>query len=712
MENCDEQNAGGGDGDAEGGPKQESSKDSLRTGFIPYVGIKRDIKEKLPHIFDMGSKLKRDKLHETLKDMPEGKDKSDIELQLEKSDKCLEELLDFGNELVNNIKAANEQQELLQCRSKKKREEDLHQELNNEAEETLKLFDEINAKWLEMNEMREPMAIFEEMQKQRESIAQMMSSKDELIEKCQLELKRINEKYNADQDKQSEDVCFLVERIDDQIELLKKSYKENLHELQEAIDSEKKKLHQASQDKWSRMYDDLTVKEERKMHLVKEKQELYAEELEKIRTKQEEITRATRIRLEKDAEMLELEIRKTRANILINSEKIDYNYQVLQKRNEENIIINNQQKRRVAKFNESIVLLKRKLDTLKQNNRQVMERYTEEIQKLHASINELQLKSEHFRKSNRSKFNKVWAMHFKEIKDLLSSVWDVDRILYEQQLGRKWERPATDLESLDFTKAKGNGSKPKTAPASYGRNRQRLSSSGNSRPTNKKVNQRQLNDILQKISDRAGFLIEERLLEILKPYTDEEKCLVRIENIFSALHITDIDVVNSLVSYFEPYSWCPNCSEGVNQKSLKALHSFKDGSVESEDKSERSSEASSNTPCSNHILVMEPALVLTALNEFTRQQIRGKSAGAKQDNKKDLTFESEVDLLAWDEDRIRSYWQQFANFMPQDKQNLWKTIEHGLNHYLEVLKKRSQLDAECVFLQKQNSELKYLLQKL
>ncbi|XP_061391826.1 dynein regulatory complex protein 1 homolog [Musca vetustissima] len=702
MENCNDENGAGGDSAA---PKEEPSQDSLKTGFIPYVGNsnnnRRNVKEKLPHIFDLRSKLRKDKLQKKLKDMPQGKAKNDIELQLEQSDKCLQELLDFGNELVNNIKAANEQQELLQCRSKKQREEALHQTLRTEAAETLKLFDEINAKWLEMNEMREPMAIFEEMQKQRENIAQMMSSKDELIEKCQEELRRINAKYDADQQKQSQDVCFLVERIDDQIELLKKSYKENLYELQEAIDTEKKKLHQASQDKWSRMYTDLTLKEEEKMELVKEKQELYSQELEKIRTKQEEITRATRIRLEKDAEMLELEIRKTRANILINSEKIDYNYQVLQKRNEENIIINNQQKRRVAKFNESIVLLKRKLESMKQSNRQVMERYTEEIQKLHASINELQLKSEHFRKSNRNKFTKVWAMHFKEIKDLLNSVWDVDRILYEQQLGRKWERPAIDMEALDYTKPKGK------APASYGRQRRPLPS-GSRKPQAKQVNQRQLQDILQKISDRAGFLIEERLLEILKPYTDEEKCLVRIENIFAALNITDMAVVNSLISYFEPYSWCPNCSEGINQKSLKSLYSFK---AKEEENSPESSEASPESACSNHILVMEPALVLTALNEFTSQQMRAKSANGK-DHKRDLCLETEMDLLALDEQHILSYWQQFSKFMPQDKQNLWKTIEHGLNHYLEVLKKRSQLDGECVFLQKQNSELKYLLQKL
>lgn len=73
---------------------------------------------------------------------------------------------------------------------------------------------------------------------------------------------------------------------------------------------------------------------------------------------------------------------------------------------------------------------------------------------------------------------------------------------------------------------------------------------------------------------------------------------------------------------------------------------------------------------------------------------------------------SEVDLFKLDKTEICNYWQQFFTYMSREQQDIWKSIEHGLNHYLEVLKKRSQIDSECVFLQKQNAELKHLLQKL
>lgn len=50
-------------------------------------------------------------------------------------------------------------------------------------------------------------------------------------------------------------------------------------------------------------------------------------------------------------------------------------------------------------------------------------------------------------------------------------------------------------------------------------------------------------------------------------------------------------------------------------------------------------------PCSNHMLVMEPALVLTALNEFTRQQINKKSGSA--DETKRLVFFKEQTIGVW-----------------------------------------------------------------
>lgn len=123
------------------------------------------------------------------------------------------------------------------------------------------------------------------------------------------------------------------------------------------------------------------------------------------------------------------------------------------------------------------------------------------------------------------KLNKVWHINFKEIQHLITRVFEIDRILYEQQLARKWLPPNFDLDKYDYIKV--TSKKQKTSK--YQSKPQEIVKTN----LPKTANQKQLHDILHKISDRAGFLVEERLLDILKPYTDDEKCLVRIESIFS-----------------------------------------------------------------------------------------------------------------------------------------------------------------------------------
>lgn len=76
----------------------------------------------------------------------------------------------------------------------------------------------------------------------------------------------------------------------------------------------------------------------------------HEEELQKVHRDHEEKYRETRIRLETDIQMLEQELEQVKALCLLNSEKLDYNYQVLKKREEENVYIKNHQKRRLNKY--------------------------------------------------------------------------------------------------------------------------------------------------------------------------------------------------------------------------------------------------------------------------------------------------------------------------------------------------------------------------
>jgi len=47
----------------------------------------------------------------------------------------------------------------------------------------------------------------------------------------------------------------------------------------------------------------------------------------------------------------------------------------------------------------------------------------------------------HFQQADASKFHDVWCMNEEELKELVSSVLEADRIVHTQQMGLEWTPP-------------------------------------------------------------------------------------------------------------------------------------------------------------------------------------------------------------------------------------------------------------------------------
>jgi dynein regulatory complex protein 1 len=54
---------------------------------------------------------------------------------------------------------------------------------------------------------------------------------------------------------------------------------------------------------------------------------------------------------------------------------------------------------------------------------------------------DLQLKSKHFLSVDLKKFYDIWIMNEEKCKDYAYQLLNADRIIYEQQLGLKWNSP-------------------------------------------------------------------------------------------------------------------------------------------------------------------------------------------------------------------------------------------------------------------------------
>jgi dynein regulatory complex protein 1 len=130
-----------------------------------------------------------------------------------------------------------------------------------------------------------------------------------------------------------------------------------------------------------------------------------------------------------------------KATYQLNQEKLEYNYQVLQKRDEENAKTKAQQKRKLTKLQDALTNLKKKLTKqIKQFNDE-NQQLSEDYKRVTDMFNDLQMKSKHFIAVDLKKFHDIWKMNENECKKIAGNLLEADRIFYEQQLGVEWKSP-------------------------------------------------------------------------------------------------------------------------------------------------------------------------------------------------------------------------------------------------------------------------------
>ena len=76
--------------------------------------------------------------------------------------------------------------------------------------------------------------------------------------------------------------------------------------------------------------------------------------IDELRMRDAEDVHATKIKLETDVQVLEQQLESMRASYQLNQEKLEYNFKILKKRDDENTITNSQQKRRLTRLQDTL----------------------------------------------------------------------------------------------------------------------------------------------------------------------------------------------------------------------------------------------------------------------------------------------------------------------------------------------------------------------
>ncbi|XP_058465651.1 dynein regulatory complex protein 1 homolog isoform X2 [Malaya genurostris] len=598
-------------------------------------------------------------------------DKENIRRRLSDSNRIISELLRDGLELVQDIQVANDKREVERRVKEAEIREELLETLHIETDEAVAKFETISEKWMELKKVKDPMGINDELQVQKECIQTLMKQKDNIIDECRKELKAADDRYTRDLLKQTTYIHSLVERVDNQIETMNRAFKDQLNLLENTIDEERSILRQATTKKWDDMYTRRAVIERLKMKQENERLEFYEDAIGRIEQEHIEMTRATRIRLEQDNQALEIELQNAKTKTTLNSEKLDYNFQVLKKREDENLLVRNAQKRRLTKLNETVFVLRRKIKDAQMSCLIETEKITSDIMKLRSTISQMDLK-----------YQSVWQMNKNECVDILKSVFEIDKILTEQHLGRKWTFPTV---SKDYTKKQTQlGAVDKD---------------NNTCTTSKSVlNERdQFLDILHGFMEQAGFLVDKTVVKLMDTYAREDQSLVCLDNIFNALGISNWDDVKILR---EKFSCIENTRFDSNSVSTIKSDETNSDMIDRKFKVETDYKFIDQDVNSK----LDASENLRSLKQFSEQLMAVDTIlGSSEQN---------ISSRKMSIKDVKEYWEVFRSVFSSDKVKIWTLMENNLTYYLQVLKDRKALDEECDFLRKQNLELQYLLQKM
>ncbi|XP_064652139.1 dynein regulatory complex protein 1-like [Lineus longissimus] len=707
---------------------------------------------------------KRAALGDEEKDKKEVKELSRSRKQIEESRSRLTKLKSDGTELVTNIRVAGDAREAARRIEEEEIRRQRKEKLEAEAKAGSERFEEITKKWESALQKDIPQDLHEMLMQQKAQCDGMIDEKNKLINEFQTELKQKDDQYVKDLKKQAEDVDLMIERMEEQMKQLMKAYREELNQIEKAFLTERTELIDGNSKKWEQMMQARRDKEVEYLQTREKRVDDYEQQLQHLRIQDAEEYNMVKIKLETDVQILEQQLQQMRATYQLNQEKLEYNFQVLKKRDEENTITKSQQKRKITRLQDVMNNLKIKLGKQEKQYKDENSTLMEDYKRITEQFRELQKKSKHFMATDARKFHDVWLMNEAEAKDLVMKVLEEDRIINEHQLGLPWGSP--DVQFLENTGPIISEASKRKAVSANQVIQEVLSQTSHHEKADMskeddqsmamadtvkseiltKISARTIKSILELICDESGFLVEAKLKKLLHPLDREEQSLMRLDAIFAALGVDTEDDIHKLVQYF--LLLIPNLGKsaqsmrkssqqpgeedhldlGESQRSVRSHLSTKMSALEGtrrESLQVGDTQEGEEDPLSDmdeHEMLdidMEGATPRSMKSEATElihpnEVVRALRAFVEdnkkpvRDHKKSVAFK-----IASGEERDDSedtaYWYNYMALLPPKREELWDALLEGLEKYSETLTSRSTLITETDALRQQNAELRMLL---
>jgi len=524
----------------------------------------------------------------------------------------------------------------------------------------------IEMKWADLLNMDIPQELSDQLQFQVNACQQIIESKDRRIHDFHSELKNKDEEYIKMLKQQSVDITSLIAKMRDQYHTLRRHYEQQLDQIEEAFEQERTDLFGKNKAEIEALFEKRRQMEETEfLERRQEREKGFQHQIEELRTNNADDYNKTKISLEKGIQELEQHLEKMMSTYLLNKEKLDYNLLVLTERNKEHTAIQSSYKNRLNRLRENLNNLMSRYNTLDQKYKHYNMELTEEYKRLTRQFKDLQEKFHHFEQADEKKFREVWEMNEGEVRTLITKVLEADRLLHEQQLGHEWLPPKEEqlLQELDTFSESGTTTGKSTAIAS-----EEMGQSVSGKYSATKVKK-----VLDLVKEETQFLLDLKVREQMANLPPEQRDVLQVDAVLRYIGVESQEDVDLLVSIFY---------HGQDEDDEALL-------VDADD-------------------------VLQLLKDFIQEKENLRIADVAPDKKKktqrqQLGSESEADRKARRRREERKFWERMGHVIPDMNFRVWKALDIFLRKYYDLLQKRSKSIDSAVSLQKQNEELKQLL---
>jgi len=479
--------------------------------------------------------------------------------QTQKSRKFIENTKWKDSEMVTNIRvniltreAARRAEEFLKSKQwmkKKDEEEKISNELNNQ----------INEQWEKLFETKGPFRLFKMLKEQQDACKKLTENKDKLINEYINELKQKEDFYVKELEREAEEIDLLLERMDQQYHTFRETLQQEIDQIEKAYMTERTELIEKNINEINELYDIRRQKEEQYEKDRAERVDDQMKSLETLRVNDSDEYTSVKIKLEVDVQVLEQQLQQMRATYQLNTEKLEYNYQVLNKREEENIAILTSQKRKITRLSDIINVLHNKINNQDKQFNQENQSLNEDFKRITDQFKGLQKKFRHFQICNKIKFKNIWKMNEEKTHELMHKLLQADRIITEQQLGLEWKSDNDDLFAVldplmfqNLVENETNNENKDDYLKKEGSIKDMVSR--NDSLTLKYKEKKGINAKMRKIFEmlcvELEFLVDDKLLKLLEPLDENEQALMKLDSIFKALDINTIQDIETLATYF------------------------------------------------------------------------------------------------------------------------------------------------------------------